>query len=63
MIRPALEQNLDYEIEQQCEDGSWSPNWSWFGQFPEEWPTAEREWRGVLTLRTLRALQAFGRLK
>lgn len=63
MIRPALEQNLNYEIEQQNEDGSWAPNWSWFGQFPEEWPTAEREWRGVLTLRMLRALKAFGRVE
>ncbi len=63
VIRPALEQNLDYQIDTQNEDGSWSLNWSWFGQFPDEWPTAEREWRGVLTLRTLRALHAFGRLE
>ena len=63
IIRPALEQNLDYEIERQNEDGSWSPNWSWFGQFPEEWPTAEREWRGVLTVRMLRTLKAFGRVE
>lgn len=63
VIADALQRNLDYEIEQQCADGSWKPNWSWLGQFPDEWPNAEREWRGSLTLRTLRALKNFGRIE
>lgn len=55
--------NLDYEIEQQQADGSWGPNWSWFGAFPEAWPQAEQEWKGVLTVKTLRQLRDFGRFE
>ncbi len=54
--------NLDYEIEHQSEDGSWSPNWSWGDRFPEDWKRAEQEWKGELTLRTLESLHAHGRL-
>ena len=54
--------NLDYEIERQQKDGSWGPNWSWRGEFPEAWINAERDWKGILTLRTLRQLQLFDRL-
>ena len=57
-----VERNLDYEITHQNDDGSWSPNWSWNGAYPEAWATAEREWRGHLTLNTLRSLAAYGRL-
>jgi hypothetical protein len=54
--------NLDYEITHQNDDGSWSPNWSWNGAYPEAWAIAEREWRGHLTLNTLGSLAAYGRL-
>lgn len=63
MISEALEQNLDYEIERQCEDGSWTPHWTWGGVYPEDWKIAEREWRGIITLKILRALRNFGRLQ
>jgi hypothetical protein len=53
--------NLDYAIEHQNADGAWLPNWSWGGLFPEAWAVAEREWTGVITLDTLKALHAFGR--
>lgn len=62
MLSEAIEGNLDYEIERQGADGAWAPNWSWFGGYPETWPEAERDWKGVLTLGTLRSLQRFGRL-
>jgi len=54
--------NLDWEIDQQAADGSWQPNWTWQGLYPEVWPVARREWQGELTLRTLRSLRAWGRL-
>lgn len=60
-LADVLSHNLDYEIEHQQPDGSWKPNWSWFGMFPETWPEAEREWKGVLTVKTLRQLRDFGR--
>lgn len=62
-IREVLEKHLDYEIEQQCDDGSWAPHWTWGGVFPEDWKIAEREWRGIITVNTLRALSNFGRLQ
>jgi hypothetical protein len=54
---------LDYEIEQQASDGAWDPNWSWQGAYADEWPNACREWRGELTLKTLRSLRAHGRIE
>ena len=63
LIGDAVERNLDYEIEDQSADGSWSPNWTWYGAYPDVWPAAEKEWRGVLTIQTLEALQAFGRME
>lgn len=61
ILADALQQNLDYEIEQQCADGSWSPHWTWGGMYPDAWKLAEREWRGIITLNTLRVLHNFER--
>ncbi len=58
-----LEANLDFVIDTQAEDGSWAPTWSWFGAYPEDWPQAEREWRGVLTLERLEWLHAYDRIQ
>ena len=63
LLAESLQRNLDYEIENQSADGSWAPNWSWFGTYPETWPVAEKDWRGVLTVQTLETLQAFGRIE
>jgi hypothetical protein len=54
--------NLDYEIARQGDDGAWTPNWNWFGNYPEVWPQAELEWKGVITLHRLLSLQAYDRL-
>jgi hypothetical protein len=58
-----LPANLDYVIQSQGEDGSWSPPWSWFGAYPADWPQAERDWRGVLTLERLEWLHAYDRIE
>ncbi len=63
IIAQSVERNLDYEIDDQSADGSWTPNWTWFGAYPDVWPIAEKEWRGILTVQTLEALQAFGRIE
>ena len=57
-----IDLNLDFEIERQTEDGSWPPAWSWDDLHPEIWPIAECEWKGVLTLHTLKVLRDFNRL-
>jgi hypothetical protein len=61
-LQEALEKNLDYLIETQGADGSWAPNWSWGGNYPEAWEQARRDWQGKMTGENLRILKAFGRL-
>lgn len=58
-----VEMNLDFEIEQQGADGSWSPNFSWGGQYPAAWQTAKREWQAKIAVDTLKALKNFGRIE
>jgi hypothetical protein len=60
LLRPQLDANLEMQINSQQEDGSWEPRWSWGALYPEAWRQARREWRGVQTLLTLRALAAHG---
>lgn len=62
LLAGAVAQNLDFEIDHQREDGSWQPKWTWGNLYPETWPQAKQDWAGVLTLKMLRTLKAFGRL-
>ena len=62
-LKEALEANLDYEIQRQECDGSWTPNWSWEEFNPQAWPTAKRDWTGYLTIEALLTLKNFGRLE
>jgi hypothetical protein len=57
-----IDANLDYFIDEQQPDGSWAPNWSWDFVDADAWAAAEREWRGILTLRKLRTLRAYNRV-
>ena len=58
-----LDANLDHLLAAQSPDGTWPPNWSWDFIDADAWAAAEREWRGVLTLRNLETLRAFGRIE
>ena len=62
LLGKAIDDNLDYEIDQQSGDGSWAPAWSWGDSYPEAWPHAQRAWQGVLTVNTIRMLSAYGRI-
>ncbi|MET3698230.1 hypothetical protein SAMN05877753_10885 [Bacillus oleivorans] len=62
-LQEEVEVNLDFEIKTINEDGSWKPNWSWFGQYEEEWKQAEREWAGHLTVMKLKTLKEFNRIE
>ena len=56
--------NLDFRIEQQNEDGSWTPVWSWGeGRYPAAWKQACQEWAGELTLNHLLQLRAYRRIE
>ena len=61
-FKDAVEMNLDFEIEQQGQNGSWSPNFSWDDQYPEAWRTAKKEWQSRITADTLKTLKDFGRI-
>ena len=62
-LKDEVEMNLDFEIGQQGEDGSWSPNFSWDDQYPEAWRTAKKEWQSRITVDTLKTLKDFGRIE
>ena len=62
-FKEEVEMNLDFEIEQQGEDGSWSPNFSWGDQYSETWQKAKKEWQSRLTVDTLKTLKDFGRIE
>jgi hypothetical protein len=62
-LENAVEENLAYEISSQNVDGSWSPNWTWGGVFPDDWERARMEWSGVITLQKLLVLKRFGRIE
>ncbi|MEM1445645.1 MAG: hypothetical protein AAGF84_06285 [Planctomycetota bacterium] len=62
VFRDVLPANLDFVVEQQQDDGSWRPTWEW-GRYENDWPKAEREWAGHLTLQNLKLLSAFGRIE
>ena len=62
-LKNEVAMNLDFEIEKQGEDGSWSPNFSWGDQYPETWQTAKKEWQSRFTVDTLKTLRDFGRIE
>ena len=62
-LKDEVEMNLDFEIEQQGEDGAWSPNFSWGDQYLEAWQTAKKEWQSRITVDTLKTLKDFGRIE
>ena len=62
-LRAGLEMYLDYQIDHQTPEGTWEPTWTWGDFYPGVWEQVKLEWRGELTLRTLTALRAFGRIE
>ena len=62
LIEDEVQMHLDYQAEQQSQEGTWDPTWSWGDAFPESWAQAQLEWRGHLTLEALTQLAAFGRI-
>ena len=62
-LKSEVDMNLDFDIEHQNPDGSWSPPWTWYGQYPEAWEQAEQHWQSCLTVEILKALKEFGRIE
>ncbi|HET6444157.1 MAG TPA: hypothetical protein VFI27_06200 [candidate division Zixibacteria bacterium] len=63
MDRAAIEANLDYEIDEQLEDGSWPITWSWDFVDEAAWADAEKDWKGYLTLHKLIIMKDYDRLE
>jgi hypothetical protein len=63
LLEDAIAWDLDREVARQSEEGFWEPRWTWGNRYPDTWELAREEWRGELTLRTLRALRAYGRIE
>lgn len=63
LLADVIPANVDFLIAQQHADGSWGPNWTWGGSYPETWPSAEQDWKSALTLSTLQRLHAFRRIE
>ncbi|HAK52655.1 MAG TPA: hypothetical protein DCM54_12250 [Gammaproteobacteria bacterium] len=57
-----LENNFEFQIRQQRQDGSWQPSWSWGSEYPATWQVVEPELSAEVTLKFLRQLQAFNML-
>ena len=60
-FKDSLECNIRYLIQRQNDDGSWSPNWSWAGEFPATWKLVKTEIKAELTLKNLLQLRQFER--
>ena len=60
-LAESIDQNLDYVIAQQTEQGSWEPTWAW-GQYEQDWLQAKEWWKSRITVDTLIQLHRFGRL-
>jgi hypothetical protein len=63
ILQKSVEENLDYEIDSQDENGIWIPTWSWGDRFPDDWEKAKTEWTGIITLEKLIQLKKFGRIE
>lgn len=61
-LKEAVEQNLDYDLETQQEDGAWPVNWSWDGLFPEAWERAKLDWQAAFCMDRLLWFMNYGRL-
>lgn len=63
---PANKEIADYECEYiintQLADGSWNINWTWGGNYPDEWAISKNWWKGQWIIQNLLYLKGFGLL-
>ena len=59
----AVHSNLDYWVGLQQADGGWPLTWTWADVDAQAWASAEREWRGQITVERLATLRAYDRLE
>ena len=59
----SLAANFAYQINQQSDEGCWTPRWSWGGDYSATWAVVETEVKVELTLKFLPQLKRFNRLE
>ena len=64
-LYPDIERNVLYLKKTQGEDGTWAPTWTWntdsaATEWPAQWEQAKTEWKGILTVKNIQALRAYG---
>lgn len=57
-----IDENLDYLIEHQQDDGTWLVPWSWEALDAEAWAQAHKDWKSIHAVENLHTLKAYGRL-
>lgn len=57
----SIHDNLDYLIKRLEAYNGIFPNWEW-GMYDDEWKNAKMRWTGLLSLKALKTLDAFGRI-
>jgi hypothetical protein len=62
LLQENIDRNLDYLIEKMTPEGVWVPNWSW-GQYEDAWKIVQKHWIGILTIKNMKILQVFGRIR
>ena len=50
----------EYIIKTQLADGSWKINWTWDGNYPDEWAISKNWWKGQRIIQNLLYLKGFG---
>lgn len=62
---PDLKKLIDCEVDllmkNRNKDGVWDVSWNW-GQYPEDFAIAKKEWQGILIVSNLKMLRDFGKL-
>jgi len=61
VLKPLFDKELDMIMKQRNDEGVWNITWNW-GQYPEAYPIAKKNWQGVLVVSYLKFLKAFGKL-
>ena len=61
VLKPLFDKELKMIMKQRNDEGVWDITWNW-GQYPDEFPIAKKNWQGVLVISYLKLLKAFGKL-
>ena len=58
--RSQIDRDLESLAAAAVDGDHWEPNWTWGDAGSDVWPVARAAWSGVLTLRNLQTLEAYG---